>query len=121
MVSCTKVRLPALQHCPWLKNSAECACSTATSIFSVSAKTIFGLFPPSSSVTRFKLEFAAAACINLPTLIKKKEGKYLVVCKVNNQMLRNNHGEVKLTISHSQGQRLSTIKTITPVFTTEIT
>ena len=68
MASCTKVRLPALQHCPWLKNKAECAYSTAVSISAVSAKTILGLFPPSSSVTRFRLEFAAAACIILPTL-----------------------------------------------------
>ena len=53
--------------------------------------------------------------------VAKKEGKDLVVCKVNNQMLLNNHGEVKLTISHSQGQRFPLMKTITPGFTTEIT
>ena len=78
MVSCTKVRLPALQHCPWLKNKAEWAYSTAVSISAVSAKTILGLFPPSSNVTRFRLEFAAAACIILPTLRRN----YAILVKI---------------------------------------
>lgn len=39
---------------------------------STSGKTTIGLFPPSSKLTRFKLDLAAVSIISLPTLIRKK-------------------------------------------------
>src|SRR5208337_1416329 len=52
--SCTNNRLPAQQHCPWLKNSASKDPFTATSR-SASAKMMFGLLPPSSKVSRLSV------------------------------------------------------------------
>ena len=64
----TNSRLPAQQHWPWLKNSAKCDPSAAASR-SASAKTMFGLLPPSSSVTRLRFVRAAACMISLPTSV----------------------------------------------------
>ena len=64
---CTNSREPATQHCPWLKKIAFAAPSTAPS--TASSKTMFGLLPPSSSVTFFRLLAPAAATIILPTSV----------------------------------------------------
>ena len=50
LTSCTKVRLPAVQHCPDLNMTAWCAASTAAAT-PASFHTITGDLPPSSSVT----------------------------------------------------------------------
>ena len=52
--SCTNSRLPAQQHCPWFRYMPSMAPSTAASR-SASAKTMFGLLPPSSKVIRFSV------------------------------------------------------------------
>ena len=52
--SWTNRREPATQHWPWLKKIALAAPSTAARM-SASSKTMFGLLPPSSSVTFFRL------------------------------------------------------------------
>lgn len=63
------MRLPAQQHWPWLKNRPKCEVSIAWSI-SASAKTTFGLLPPSSRVTRFRLDDPAACIISFPTSVE---------------------------------------------------
>src|ERR1700759_2964665 len=62
------MREPAQQHCPWLKKMPKLTHEIALSI-SASSKTIFGLLPPNSSVTFFKLELAAAFMIWRPTTV----------------------------------------------------
>ena len=64
----TNSRLPAQQHWPWLKNRAKWAPATAASM-SASAKTMLGLLPPSSSVTRLRFVSAAARMTSLPTSV----------------------------------------------------
>ena len=58
-LSCTKTRAPAMQHWPWLKNTAPCVPASAASR-SASPKTMLGDFPPSSSDTRLRFPFAAS-------------------------------------------------------------
>ena len=50
---CTNSREPATQHWPWLKKMALADPSIAAS--SASSKTMFGLLPPSSRLTFFRL------------------------------------------------------------------
>ena len=52
MVASTNTRLPAEHTSPWLPKTPLLVPGTAAAR-SASAKTMFGLFPPSSSVTRF--------------------------------------------------------------------
>src|SRR5580692_10955224 len=59
------MRLPAEQTSPWLMKTPNSAPSTADSQ-SASAKNMLGDFPPSSSVTRFKVS-AALLTISFPT------------------------------------------------------
>src|ERR1700759_1140535 len=59
------MRLPAEHTSPWLINTPNSAPSTDASQ-SASAKKILGDFPPSSSVTRFRVS-AALFTISLPT------------------------------------------------------
>ena len=47
--ACTYIRLPAAQHCPWLKNSAECALATAAATLTPLSM-MMGDLPPSSRV-----------------------------------------------------------------------
>ena len=55
----TRMREPAEHTSPWFTNTPNTAPSTAASQ-SASAKKMFGDLPPSSSVTRFRFESAAA-------------------------------------------------------------
>jgi hypothetical protein len=66
--SCTNSREPATQHCPWLKKIALAAPAIAAS-GSASENTMFGLLPPSSSVSFFRFP-AAAWTISLPTSVE---------------------------------------------------
>src|SRR6267154_5244487 len=59
------MRLPAEQTSPWLMNTPNSAPSTAASQ-SASAKNTLGDFPPSSSVTRFRVS-AALLTMVFPT------------------------------------------------------
>jgi len=60
--SSTNSRLPAQQTSPWLKKMPLIAPCTARSM-SASAKTTFGLLPPSSKVTRFRVCAALAMIV----------------------------------------------------------
>ena len=64
----TKSLDPAMQHWPWLKKMALAAPATAAS-GSASAKTTFGLLPPNSRVTFFRLPVAACT-ISFPTSVE---------------------------------------------------
>ena len=67
LLSCTKSREPATQHCPWLKKIAFAAPATASG--EASSKTMFGDLPPSSRLTFFRFP-AAAWTISLPTSVE---------------------------------------------------
>uniref|UniRef100_A0A2M4C8V4 Putative secreted protein n=1 Tax=Anopheles marajoara TaxID=58244 RepID=A0A2M4C8V4_9DIPT len=66
MLSWTKVRVAAMQHCPWFSNTAAYAILAASSTLA-SSQITSGLLPPSSSDTFFRLLVAAAAMMILPT------------------------------------------------------
>ena len=69
LLSARTAALPAQQHWPWLKYRPKCEPSTAASR-SASAKTMFGLLPPSSNVTRFSSTRAAACMMSLPVSVE---------------------------------------------------
>ncbi len=68
MLFSTNSLVPATQHWPWLNSHALSEPCTAASK-SASANTMFGLLPPSSSDTFFRLPFAAST-IFLPTSVE---------------------------------------------------
>ena len=59
--------LPDVQTCPWLKKRPWWATSTASLSVAQSSNITWGLFPPNSKLTFFRLERPAACWISLPT------------------------------------------------------
>ena len=68
MLSCTRIRLPAQQTCPWLKKMPLTMPSTAWSM-GASSKMMFAAFPPSSRVAFFRVPAIERAII-LPTAVE---------------------------------------------------
>lgn len=74
---------------------------------SASAKMMFGLFPPSSSVTLFRLLFPAASWISLPTLQRKRIWSLLTEMQTRSQITPVNQLEslniLERLVSSKQG------------------